>query len=624
MKEKTKNILKTKKGITLIALVVTIVVLLILAAVSISMLGGENGIITQAQKSKDETEQAKVEEIVNVVIGSLIAENQGDTSGITPKDIADKINSEYEQYKNVYAENETSFPTKIIFPEEGDREVDTDLNKNSNNIYNADVSEEDIAPVDIFKYEIISDAETGATTLDSLPTKEARITGIKEKYCNSGGYTTDTGEKYESTNYEITLEDGTKITDTLVVPYQVEIDGEMYKITEANVNIYWKGGAEEYTLPNVKKIIYPNTIKKINSNSQGFSQNSKIEEIILPKNLEVINDYAFYNCKNLTSIEIPSTVISIGASAFSGCSSLTSIEIPDNITSIENNAFYGCSSLTSIEIPNSVTSIGIAAFAGCDGMTSVEIPSSVISIGDSAFSGCSSLTNIEIPSSVTSIGNSAFSRCSSLTSIEIPSGITNIGDSSFSGCSSLTNIEIPNSVTSIGESAFSDCDGLTSIRIPENVTSIADYAFRGCKSLISIVIPSNVINIGYMVFESCVSLTEIKVDENNKKYDSRDNCNAIIESDTNTLLYGSNNMIIPNGVIAIGKFAFGGYSNMNKIGIPSSVINIDHDAFISCDNLKIVNYTGTMAQWKEINIGWIENDDLTNAQIICTDGTLNP
>ena len=329
MERKNKDFLRKNKGITLIALVVTIVVLLILAAVSISMLGGENGIITQAQKSKDETEQAKVEEIVNVVIGSLIAENKGNTSGITPKDIADKINAEYEQYKNVYAENETSFPTKIIFPEEGDREVDTDLNKNSNNIYNADVSEEDIAPVDIFKYEIISDAETGATTLDSLPTKEARITGIKEKYCNSGGYTTDTGEKYESTNYEITLEDGTKITDTLVVPYQVEIDGEMYKITEVDLAVSWTGiNGDAYTLPNVKTIIYPNTVKVISANMH-FSGEGKgwsiTEKIILSQNLKTIGENVFMDCNSLTNIEIPGSVTSIGNNAFNGCTSLTTV-----------------------------------------------------------------------------------------------------------------------------------------------------------------------------------------------------------------------------------------------------------------------------------------------------------
>ena len=366
---------KKSKGITLIALVVTIVVLLILAAVSISMLGGENGIITQAQQSKDKTEQAKVEEIVDLAINALMAENNGSTSEITPKSIADKINAEYSQYENVYAENETNFPTKIIFPEEGNREVEVDLSSQAtNNIYSADVAEEDIAPADIFKCEIISDAETGATTLDSLPTKEARITGIKEKYCNYGGYTTDTGEKYENTNYEITLEDGTKITDTLVVPYQVEIEGEMYKIIEVDLGVYW-GRDNLYTLPHVNTIIYPNTVKKIERRNGGtFNSNgdTNLEKVVFPKNLETIGECTFIGCKDLTSIDIPGSVTDIGNSIFEGCINLKSIKIPNEVTKIGTRAFWNCSKLESIEIPQGVESIGENAFGFCSSLTTVN------------------------------------------------------------------------------------------------------------------------------------------------------------------------------------------------------------------------------------------------------------
>ena len=105
-----------ERGITLIALVVTIVVLLILAGVSISMLTGENGIIKQASNAKDATEQAKVEELVDLAVNSIIGENKGTTNGITPEMIADEVN-EMENRSDVYAE-ENTFPTKIIFPDE--------------------------------------------------------------------------------------------------------------------------------------------------------------------------------------------------------------------------------------------------------------------------------------------------------------------------------------------------------------------------------------------------------------------------------------------------------------------------------------------------------------------------
>ena len=234
------------------------------------------------------------------------------------------------------------------------------------------------------------------------------------------------------------------------------------------------------------------------------------------------------------------------------------------VTSIESAAFSGCSSLTSIEIPNSVTSIESAAFSGCSSLTSIEFEenSLLTFIGNNAFSVCSSLTSIEIPSGVTFIGNAAFSYCDNLTSIEIPSGVTSIEDIAFYGCSSLTSIEIPSGVTSIGGSAFSGCSSLTSIEIPSGVTSI-----------------------GELVFEGCYSLTSIIVESGNTVYDSRNNCNAIIETATNTLIAGCQNTVIPNTVSFIGDNAFHGCSSLTSLEIPSGIISIGDNAFFDCSSL---------------------------------------
>lgn len=323
---------KKDKGITLIALVVTIVVLLILAGVSIKMLGGENGIITQASDAKDKTEQARVEELVSVAIGSLIAEKQGDKSVITPEMIAEEVNK-MENRTDVKSE-ESTFPTNIIFEAEG-RKVGVDINisvtsPKEKEIYSiAGLEEEAEKNTGLFEYEIIDNAEIGATTWDSLPTKEARITGIKQIYCNSvhGGVYNPETDEYINTNYEI-IYNGEKISDTLVIPYQVEIDGEMYKITEVKLSAYgYNGGswAGYISMPKVKTIIYPNTIKEIYSNNNIKTGNGVLESAILSENLTDIGNNAFEQCIGLTSITIPDNVTSIGNSAFNGCNSLTTV-----------------------------------------------------------------------------------------------------------------------------------------------------------------------------------------------------------------------------------------------------------------------------------------------------------
>ena len=241
--------------------------------------------------------------------------------------------------------------------------------------------------------------------------------------------------------------------------------------------------------------------------------------------------------------------------------------------------------IKNIVIKNGVTSIGSHAFDACSSLKSVTIPNSVMSIGYGAFGSCSSLTSITIPNSVTSIGGYAFYYCSGLTSFTIPNSVTSIGGMAFYGCSRLTSLTIPNSVTNIGERAFAECSRLTTITISSSVTSIGKFAFSGCSKLISITIPKSVTNIGEAVFSGCSNLTSIKVEEDNPKYDSRNNCNAIIETRYNTLHTGCKNTTIPNSVKNIGGYAFSGNISLTSITIPNSVTSIGESAFANCSKL---------------------------------------
>ena len=357
-----------------------------------------------------------------------------------------------------------------------------------------------------------------------------------------------------------------------------------------------------------------------------------------------IHGTAFSGCSGLTSVTIPNSVTSIGETAFRRCSGLTSIVVEtgnakydsrDNCNAIietsSNALIAGCKNTV---IPNSVTSIGYEAFFGCSGLTSITIPNSVTSIGGFAFNGCSGLTSVKV--SVTDY--SAFcnnkvigkigkpiqlidSEGIEITEYIVPNDVTSIGQEAFCNCSSLTAITIGNSVTSIGLKAFYGCIGLTSIKvesgntkydsrndcnaiietatntliagckntiIPNSVTSFDGTAFWGCSSLTSIDIPNSVISIDGSAFSGCSCLTSIKVESGNTKYDSRNDCNAIIETATNTLIAGCKNTIIPNSVTSIGRYAFSGCSSLTSIDIPNSVTSIGQSAFQFCNGLTSV------------------------------------
>ena len=307
-----------------------------------------------------------------------------------------------------------------------------------------------------------------------------------------------------------------------------------------------------------------------------------------------IENMAFWKCCDLTSVTIPNSVTTIGHNAFEGCSSLTSISIPNSVTTIGRSAFTGCTSLTSITISNSVTSIEHSVLVGCSNLESIVVES-----GNTRYdsrNNCNAIIetatntlvagykNTIIPNSVTGIGQKAFNGCEGLTDVTIPNNVTSIGEWAFSG-RKLASITFLNGITSIESYAFAYCTDLTSIKFPNSVTTIGRSAFTGCTSLTSITIPNSVTSIERSALVGCSNLESIVVESGNTKYDSRNNCNAIIETATNTLVAGCKNTIIPNSVTEIGDWAFGVCEDLTSIIIPNSITKISNNAFVGCNNL---------------------------------------
>jgi len=193
-----------------------------------------------------------------------------------------------------------------------------------------------------------------------------------------------------------------------------------------------------------------------------------------------------------------------------------------------------------------------------------------------------------IPPGTTIIEDEAFKGCDELKSIVIPDSVTKIGSHAFRWCTGLTEVIIPDSVTTICDGAFVACTGLKELVIPNSVTKIGSDAFQACFKLTSVTISESVSYIGYGAFSTIVDLASIIVSEGNKVYDSRDNCNAIIETSTNTLIAGCRNTLIPDSVTKIGPEAFLGCYGLSEFAIPENITEIGRMAFYGAQLTSIV------------------------------------
>lgn len=478
MKNNRKN-----KGITLIALVITIIILLILAGITISALTN-TGIFQKTSDAKHKTEYAQELEKVKMAAMSALtgSENYEITTDVLNKELQNEFKlSESDVTSRLSAESEKG-PWKYT----GDKG----------------------------KYDIDS---TAIVTGKENSTGPGEIIIGKEN-ASLIGYTANNMEE-------------------LNIPDQVTKDGKKYTVV----------GIDSYTFEDdktLKKVTIPNTVRNIEKNVLRNCVN--LEEVYVPASTTDIGDNFVYACPKLKKIDIddnnptykdidgvcyskdekmliayppakdcteyiiPDTVEILGSACLAG-TNIKNIKLASNINKIETAALSNCTSLSSIIVDTEAFSYADTICSGCKNLTNVELNNKCKGIPSSAFSNCTALKNINLPDTVKKIGAKAFMDCISLEQIKLPNTMEIIENNTFYNCEILKNIELPDSLEEIRQEAFGDCEKLGNIEIKEKLYTIGEAAFSNAKANIKFNKYNNIDNVGDYAFGSC------NIDDENAK-----------------------------------------------------------------------------------------------------------
>ena len=354
----------------------------------------------------------------------------------------------------------------------------------------------------------------------------------------------------------------------------------------------------------ITDVILPNEIKHLKGSlvsSYLDEYNHSVVNVILPENLETLSNHVLRSLHALKTITIPSSVIYMDTYTLQ-----INCYDDNNMSLVPGNYLLEEIIMKPVVPPNTDTNrspigvydpdqyinpnLKIRVYADCvdtyknDAVWGqynelYDTINNIICYTTKSGNKISASISIYFPNSTQILQDDRWLVCTQEPIVNLPAAFKNKSD--------LNTIALPNSIISIEENAFRG-SSLNSIRLGNNIKTIGQYCFRE-SSLNEIVIPSSVTTIGHAAFTWCYLLSSITVDDNNPIYDSRNNCNAIIETATNTLILGCDNTIIPNSVTSIENNAFTGCKNLTSITIPNSVTSIENNAFNSCKLLTSVS-----------------------------------
>ena len=359
--------LKQKKGITLIALVITIIVLLLLSGIAISMLSGNNSILQKAGEAKEKTREAEIKEKIQLAeLSAMVNKN---------------VEIDYDALKSALAK------------EFGTKGTDWDISDEDDNPW--------VVTVGNVEYEI-----NGIDPKEEAPTPGLYYAGT-DTLIMSWDEVIDPNnnliQSLETTN-------GVMNKNYFNVPTIVNKNGENVGTQKVKLVV----GPGVTTVGNMQgiaqlsEVILPDTVISLGGFNNPFL-NGDLEMIKLGNGITEIPSYSFNNDKKLKKVILGKNVTKIGNNAFEYCINLQEINLPDTITEIQSQAFFDCHALTgSITLPTGLTTLGDSAFRKCTSLQSVVVNDGLTKINEYTFMACSSLESITIPTSITSIGTGAF------------------------------------------------------------------------------------------------------------------------------------------------------------------------------------------------------------------------
>ena len=338
----------------------------------------------------------------------------------------------------------------------------------------------------------------------------------------------------------------------------------------------------------------------------------------------------FYGCSGLTSLDLShfdTSNVTRMDYMFSGCSGLTSLDLSHfdtgNVTSM-SNMFRGCSNLSTIYCDDTWTcSYSTYMFYNCKSLpgyqsahTNVDYakpidlggyftrvennPNGIINFADVEVkricvenwdtNGDGELSYGEA-AAVTDLGEvfKNNKKIVSFNELQYFTSLDTLHSYAFAYCDNLEHIILPSSIKTIGRNCLQGCTKLCEIILPSNLETIENQAFDDCKNIKSLFIPSKVNKIDHQPIHGCMNIESIEIASDNQYYESPQNCNAIIDKKTKTLIAGCHKTIIPNDILNINNCAFSGINNLKNIILPKSLISIGNYAFEYCSSLQDIS-----------------------------------